>query len=741
MRFAGLICLLLVAVYPKVLLGFESFYYRDYGVLGYPCIYYHHAAFWRGELPLWNPLSNCGAPFLAQWGTMTLYPFSLFYLILPLPWSLTYFCFGHLLLGSLGMYFLGFRWTGSRFASGLAGTAFVFNGVTFSCLAWPNYAVALGWMPWVVLATEQAWSKGGRAVIIAALTASLQLLSGVPEVVLLTWGLIGPLWLHALKTSPNARGAMTGRLALAVLLAAGLVAVQVLPFVDLLAHSQRDRTFSVSKWAMPAWGWGNFLVPLFHCFETPQGPFFQHTQEFFGSYYPGIGMLALAGWGVYKTRDVRVWILAGSSVVAVLLAMGENGFLFPLVKRVFPLASIARYPVKFLILSGFAVPLIAAFAAARMEATESGESGEHRSLLYCSAIIATLVAIVLVLAKLHPFAYDQWPVTLKNGLIRTVFLIAFTGCLIWLGKAGERRRTTTLVSALFLLTLVDVRTHTVEQNPSIPTDALAPGLWQAHSNASAPLPGQSRVFITPEAEQHLFANNVTRAMDQFLGLRLALWSNLHLLDGIPKVNGSSTLQIREQKQLEKRLYEQTNALPTGLLDFLGVSYVSSSENLVEWVARSNYCTFVTAGQQSEFADDDSTMRALVDPDFDPRKTVFLPVEVKSRIRIGNCAQVQINEPQVTSHRVAFTATAVEPGLCLISQSFYHCWKGSIDGHTAPVLKANGAFQAILVPAGTHQVVLSYHDGMFLVGLTISGGTIALCLLLWRMACPKKQEAA
>jgi len=89
LRFAGLIFLLLLAAYPKVLLGFDSFYYRDYGVLGYPCIYYHHAAFWRGELPLWNPLSNCGTPFLAQWGTMALYPFSLLYLIFPLLLSLT----------------------------------------------------------------------------------------------------------------------------------------------------------------------------------------------------------------------------------------------------------------------------------------------------------------------------------------------------------------------------------------------------------------------------------------------------------------------------------------------------------------------------------------------------------------------------------------------------------------------------------------------------------------------------
>ncbi|HXG46201.1 MAG TPA: hypothetical protein VNO52_01135, partial [Methylomirabilota bacterium] len=154
LRFGLILVALLFAVFPRVLLGLDSFCYRDYGVLGYPFVFYHREAFWRGEVPLWNPLSNCGAPFLAQWGTMTLYPFSLIYLLLPLPASLTWFCFGHLALGGMGMYCLARRWLGDGFAASVAGTAYVFSGVAFSSLIWPNYQVALGWMPWVVLTVE-----------------------------------------------------------------------------------------------------------------------------------------------------------------------------------------------------------------------------------------------------------------------------------------------------------------------------------------------------------------------------------------------------------------------------------------------------------------------------------------------------------------------------------------------------------------------------------------------------------
>ena len=356
-RFGIILVLLLFAAFPKVMLGLEAFYYRDYGVLGYPFASHHHEAFWRGELPRWNPLSKCGAPFLAQWGTMTLYPFSLIYLIFPLPWSLSYFCLGHFMLGGLGMYALAQRWAGNRLGSSFAGVAYIFNGVTFSCLLWPNYTVALGWMPWVVLWVERSWREGGRWQVVAALAAAMQLLSGVPEVVLMTWLLLGCLWLDAMVRGVADRAALAKRLGLVVILVAGLTAAQLLPFFELLSHSQRDRSFTSSKWPMPGTGWANLLVPLFHCFETYSGSFFQYGQEFLTSYYPGATILVLAVWAGWRLRERRVWILAVLLVFGYVMALGENSFLFVGARQWFPLLKIVRYPVKFVLLPAFVLPL------------------------------------------------------------------------------------------------------------------------------------------------------------------------------------------------------------------------------------------------------------------------------------------------------------------------------------------------------------------------------------------------
>ncbi len=128
-RFAALLAVLLGVTFPDVISGQGTFFQRDFGVFTYPVAHYFRECFWRGELPLWNPLNNFGVPLLAQWNTAVLYPPSLFYLVFPLSWSLGVFNVGHLFLAGMGMYFLARRWTGNSLAASVAGLVFAFNGL------------------------------------------------------------------------------------------------------------------------------------------------------------------------------------------------------------------------------------------------------------------------------------------------------------------------------------------------------------------------------------------------------------------------------------------------------------------------------------------------------------------------------------------------------------------------------------------------------------------------------------
>src|SRR5437867_6237115 len=170
------------AGYPEVILGVRTFFFRDFGFFGYPLAFHHRESIWHGEIPLWNPLNNCGLPFLAQWNSMVLYPGSLFCLVFPLSWALGVFCLLHQFLAGLGMYFLAHNWTGHRLGAAVAGMVFAFTGLTLNCLMWPNNIAALGWMPWVVLLVQQSLLSGARKLLSAIAVSALPMLAGAPEI-------------------------------------------------------------------------------------------------------------------------------------------------------------------------------------------------------------------------------------------------------------------------------------------------------------------------------------------------------------------------------------------------------------------------------------------------------------------------------------------------------------------------------------------------------------------------------
>src|SRR5277367_5403443 len=102
-RFALVLAALVFAAFWNVLLGLDTFAVRDFGIFSYPVAFFQRQCFWKGQLPWWNPFNCCGLPFLAQLNTLSLYPLSLIYLLLPLTWSLPFFCLLHLFLGGMGM--------------------------------------------------------------------------------------------------------------------------------------------------------------------------------------------------------------------------------------------------------------------------------------------------------------------------------------------------------------------------------------------------------------------------------------------------------------------------------------------------------------------------------------------------------------------------------------------------------------------------------------------------------------
>ena len=734
------LAVLIGLLFYDVLLGLGTFVIRDYSIFAYPLAHYHRECFWQGEIPLWNPYHNLGIPFLAQWSTLVLYPGSLIYLLLPLPWSLGVFCLVHLWFGGFGMFLLARKWTGSPFAAAIAGLSFALSGFALNCLMWPAFLASLMWMPWVVWLVTESWQGDRRKFMWAALAGASQMMTGAPEVIFLTWVLLGVLWLKEVLRPAEGTTRPILRFPLVVIIVAGLSAAQLLPFFDFLAESQRSAGYAGSTWSMPKWGWANFLVPLFRFYRAPNGVFFQFGQDWTSSYYAGVGVLLLALLAIIFIRNARVLLLFGLTVATILLAFGENTFVYPLVRKLAPPLGFMRFPVKFVLFAAFSLPLLAAFGAkllaeaiddARRNQSGARQQALQRCLIAISSVLTILVVAVLVYNRANPLEGENTRAVLLSGLSRIIILVLIV--FAWLGLNSAQERTKRLSRAAFLiLFILDPLSHAPSQNPRVPPPVYARGL-SLEKMQPPPKLGESRAMMTRQTHDSLYGRMLANPQQDFVGRRLALFGNTSLIDRIPNVDGFYSLYLRQPRELWSALFfnPDTNAT-AGLADLLGVSLVSHPTEFLGWTQRGNPLPMITAGQRPVFLSHDQTLAAMASTNFNPREIVYLDESLKRNVAILEGTRATVSNLTVGSDSISARVNAAEDSWVLVGQSFTPKWKAYINKTETRIWQVNHALQAIQVPAGTHSVRLNYHDRAFLIGVAISLFSLLLVIGIGRI---------
>lgn len=550
-------------------------------------------------------------------------------------------------------------------------------------------------------------------IVAAALVGALQMLAGSPEIILFTWLLLVPVVV-------GAGGMACLRLTVVALIVAGLAAAQLLPFLDLLAHSQRDEHFATGLWALPLHGWANFFAPLFHTHPSYHGVFAPAGQGWTSSYYVGLTTLALAALAVARVRSARVWWLALAAAGGLALAFGDAAGIYGWARHHLPGLGWMRYPVKFIVLPVVALPLLAAFALAEKPA-DAGKKLPRRLMILWLAV-AAIVAVILWFAHQHPLPDDVWPATLHNGLARIAWLAATLAVIYFATKIQRPSLRALAQAALLLLVWLDLQTHTPRQQ-TVARDIYEPDLPRS---LAAPHFGEGRVMTAPAAAAELNHSFIADPAKDYVSRRWTLLQNCNLLEAAPKVDGFFSLHVREEIEAGALLLGDTNGYPAPLADFLGVKLVTAPTNLFDWTPRATALLLVTTGQKPVFADAATTLARLAAPDFQPAAEVFLPPEARSLISATNLTLAKISNAKFAAQKITFETEASGPALVVVAQSYYHWWRAEVDGQPARLWRANHAYQALEVPAGRHRVTFVYADSSFRIGAAISLATLLGC---------------
>jgi len=468
------------------------------------------------------------------------------------------------------------------------------------------------------------------------------------------------------------------------------------------------------------------VVPQFHATQSVLGTYHLADQYWTKSYYLGAGVLLLALIGIGRECRWRTWLLGGTAIVGLGLALGNAGYVYAWLKQVVPALSFMRYPIKFVALPVFALPLLAAYGFNSLQSAspESARRGQ-RALTLLGGLLLLIAAGILWAARSFPKPEESWSVTWQSALSRMGFLAGFIAvvCALLRVRAESLRRL--LAVAVAALVALDLTTAGMRLHPTVTTRAFGP---LEFNMSFRPRLGEARALVSRQASALLTRAGTPDLVAYCVGIRGALYQNNNLLEGIPKVDGFCSLPLKEPAEVFSLLNRGTNLLVTPLADFLGVAQVTAPDSLFAWQSRSNFLPLVTAGQRPVFAGAKETLRAVAADNFEPRREVYLPMVARAEVGVTNVADARIISTQWAAQRARFSVETAAPAMVVIAQSYYHDWRAFVDGQPTRLWRANHAFQALEVSAGRHEVTLVYQDRAFQLGAMISALSLIACVV-------------
>ncbi len=364
----------------------------DVALQAHPWLLHEARELREGRVPLWNPWSLCGAPFLGNIQTSALSPFTLTAAALPLPFAIALAAWLKLFVAGAGM-FAWLRLLGLGTRGALAGAVpFMFNGFLIAALRW-SHSGAVVWLPWLLACVERLRrAPGAGAAGALAAVAALQFFGGHPPTAVHLAAVSVAYAVVRLPAAGRGRYAagVAGGWTAGVLIAAPVL----LPFLDYLMRSvvweARRDGFGGCLSFREALAW---FLPDYH--GSPVRPPAWHgggANPYDSAAAPGMAVwvLAPAGWLAAGPALRRTaWFLVAVAIAGAGLAVCVPG-LHPLLAALPP----------FSLINGVRGGLLVAFAACGLAAVavDALAGGGARAARAVAAIRWSAVALIAMIA-------------------------------------------------------------------------------------------------------------------------------------------------------------------------------------------------------------------------------------------------------------------------------------------------------------------------------------------------------
>ncbi len=735
----------------------------------------------EGGLPVWNPWLHGGQPILSNPSYAAFYPPSWLVLVVSPAYALSLLAVFHAAVAFAGAWFLARRLGAGRGAAALAALGYTGSGALLSLLSAFTLFCSMAWFPWVLAAGDAALERRAwlRPALLAGGALALQLLNGEPVTVVVSGlGLLGLGLARAVRRP--VRPLIALRMAVPVVVALALAAVQLLPTAQRLADSPRAGGLDpkqASTWSAPPSRLVELAFPRF--FGDPAWPqagrFFGwnlHDRDFpyVASLYPGmlltvLGICALSLWPIPRRGAWALGVLGGA-----FLALGRHNPLFEALREAVPGLAVVRFPEKFAILAVVSLAFAGALGWQRL--MDERAAGRRSAADFPLALALVLFATALTLAiLLHASPRTGLWFVRSHGGPDLNEATALRGLAYLRGEAWAAVATAAAVAGLLAL----CRAHRPSGRAltAAALGLLAIDLWHYGHGFVVTLPASvyrdppflvdavpqgTRVFLEPEPPGQLAV--FARTPDPYLAPVRSLLARLEpysgSLWGIPHAfhqDYDLMLTGWGQKATTVALSEWSSGeagreLAFRFLGAWNVGAVLVRQPTAEWAAA------VARDPRSP------GVRPVVDPFLLPRYR-FVP-RVSFHPTWGDALSLSRQESYAVSRhehcvradhtpaeaeyplpprplklrdeagRVVLRYRAQGKAFFVVASTYDDGWRATIDGAPLPAWPTGLGQIGIELPAGEHELVLAYHERLLPLGAAVSLAALAAWgLVLWR----------
>ncbi len=738
---------------------------------------------WRdGRVPLWEPRVLCGIPLVAQATSRAFYPtalaFSLWSPTSVYAWSLLL----HLMLGGYFAYRLILRLGGSEAGALLGNASFVLSGYAIGHLHHPMILFAALWaLPALecthaILRPPDDKQSGVRPALLLAAAVALSWFAGFAQAsVLLGYLVVGLAFALTIEDWFARRTVHVPRVMLtlgALGLGTALAAIQILPTLELAAHSSRSpptieqlravalAPVNLLELVLP----GQLAAPNDFCPIGPQSPrptilslllmpqqrfpalaagVYNHTETALGFgiwplFFAVLGAISVFQRGT-RGRAGRAFLFAAASL-GLLGAMATPG----LVRVLHALPGFAVGDLKrLLMLPAICLPVLAGvgFAPARPRRTTLvvllGTAALGCGVWMLLAKTATLEghAVHALFARVGQPTPEHSPFALGEAAMNQAMLgrgFVLLGLALVIGAIGARLPQLGSYGFILATTLELIRVA-VSASPAPASGALAPPLPLFPTSVATASPPRRMLRLEP-------CDDVKRARSD---VRL-LPPNLPLVFGLADACGYAPLPPRRTERFFEALepgsttggagigtLRKPSTLESKLLPLLGLDFLlTSTDETKGWIlVDETGGTAVLRPKQAmprarlyfdvEAVSEAQAVRALTRAALDPLRTAVVETDESPRTGpVDEAATARIVSAAGGEIRVATSAKSAS--FLVVAEGWAPGWHYEVDdGSTGLAVPAQIMFLGLPLPAGKHVTTLRYAPSGWALGRLVS----------------------